>query len=199
MASPSANPIHPAHRQSCLSHLIRKATEIAQLIALAAPSQANAASIAFCTDMRHFLAQACDIGRQRDTGERSFRAALACVPTLYNRLHTLCANPLSHPDAEAFRQRLLDPKRDYDRLFTFLKINRMPPTNNHAEQTLRQPVILRKIVFGSRSAVDAHALAVNFSVLHTVQCQGLAPIPILTSLLINGHQHPDSQIFRDSS
>ncbi len=114
-------------------------------------------------------------------------------------MHVLCAKPIPHPEAESFRLRLLDPKRDYARLFTFLKINRKPPTNNHAEQTLRQPVILRKIIFGSRSELDVQVLAVNFSILHTAKCQGLAPIPILASLLRNGHQHPDSQIFRDSS
>jgi hypothetical protein len=75
----------------------------------------------------------------------------------------------------------------------------MPPTNNHAEQTLRQPVLFRKNIFGSRSALDANVLAINFSILHTAQCQKLAPIPILKSLLLNGHQHPDSQIFRNSS
>ncbi|MDD2707786.1 MAG: transposase, partial [Verrucomicrobiae bacterium] len=37
------------------------------------------------------------------------------------------------------------------RLFTFLEINHLPPTNNYAEQTLRHPVIFRKIIFGNRS------------------------------------------------
>jgi hypothetical protein len=92
-----------------------------------------------------------------------------------------------------------DDYAGYRQLFSFLKINRMPPTNNHAEQTLRQPVLFRKNVFGSRSDLDAQALAINFSILHTAQCQKLAPIPILQSLLLNGHQHPDSQIFRNTS
>jgi len=193
------NAIHAAHRQSCLAHLIRKAKEISELLALNPETQHDLASVSFCETIRNFFANACDLGRQRDTGQISFRAGKAAIPKLYRQLHEICAQQLPHPDAEKFRLRLLDPKRDYHRLFTFLQINRMPPTNNHAEQTLRQPVIFRKIVLGSRSDQDAHALAVNFSILHTTQRQRLAPIPILKSLLINGHLHPDSQIFRNTS
>ncbi len=114
--------------------------------------------------------------------QSTFRAARARIPELYTRLHAIRANPLPHPEAENLRQRVLDPKRDYHRLFTFLKINHMPPTNNHAERTLRQPALFRKNVFGSRSGLDANALAINFSILHTAQCQKLAPIPILTKI-----------------
>ena len=193
------NAIHPAHRQSCLAHLIRKARDIAQLLSLSPATANDARSIAFCTQLREFFADACNLGRKRDAGTLSFRAARARIPNLYARLHAICATTLPHPEAENLRQRVLDPKRDYHQLFTFLQINRMPPTNNHAEQTLRQPVLFRKTVFGSRSDLDAQALAINFSILHTAQCQRLAPIPILKSLLLNGHQHPDSQIFRNSS
>jgi hypothetical protein len=193
------NAIHPAHRQSCLAHLIRKARDIAQLITLLPPSKSNSISIAFCDNLRRFFSQACDLGRQRDIGEISFRAAQAHIPKLYDQLRALCTNPIPHPEAESFRLRLLDPKRDYLRLFTFLDINRMPPTNNHAEQTLRQPVIFRKIIFGSRSPQGAHALSVNLSILHTAQCQHLDPIPILHSLILNGPKHPLSQIFRNTS
>jgi hypothetical protein len=36
-------------------------------------------------------------------------------------------------------------------LFTFLRIPGVPPTNNHAKQSLRKMVIMRKVSFGSRS------------------------------------------------
>jgi len=179
--------------------LIRKAKDIGHLLTLSPATAADTHSSSFCTQLREFFTDACSLGRQRDTGAISFTAARAKISKLYAQLHTICSHPLPHPDAENLRQRVLDPKRDYHQLFTFLKINRMPPTNNHAEQTLRQPVLFRKNIFGSRSALDANVLAINFSILHTAQCQKLAPIPILKSLLLNGHQHPDSQIFRNSS
>lgn len=193
------NAIHPAHRQSCLAHLDRRAKEIAHFIAQLPAPQNDSTSITFCNALRGLFSQACALGRQRDAGDLPILVSKAWIPRLYNQLHTLCANPVPHPDAEAFRIRLLDPKRDYHRLFTFLDINRMPPTNNHAEQSLRLPVIFRKIVFGNRSTQGAHALSVNLSILHTAKRQKLDPIPLLKSLLLNGHQHPQSQLFRNTS
>jgi transposase len=193
------NAIHPQNRQSCLAHLSRKAREILQLIALLPLPQQPAPAIAFCQNLRALFANACQLGRRRDSGQLGFREARARIPLLYQELHALCATPLPFPPAETLRQRLLDPKRDYHRLFTFLEINRMAPTNNHAEQALRWPVIFRKIVFGSRSARGAHAFSVNYSVLHTAQRQNRDPIPLLRSLLLNGPEHPASQIFHDSS
>jgi len=159
------NPIEAKHRQSCLAHLARKAKDIAALITQLPTGQRDAQSLEFCTQSRALFSDACALGAQRDQGEISFSAGVAKIPNLYARLHAVCAQPLKFPDAEAFRQRLLDPKRDYNRLFTFLKINRMPPTNNHAEQSLRQPVLLRKLTFGNRSAIDGHALGGGIGVV----------------------------------
>ena len=58
---------------------------------------------------------------------------------------------------------------DGDNLFTFLEVPGMPPTNNHAEQSLRLPVIFRKITFGSQSLHGAQALAVNLSLAATAK------------------------------
>jgi len=193
------NAIHAAHRQSCLAHLTRRAKEILGLIELLPPKQQPAPALLFCRDLRTLLADACELGRWRDAGKVGYLAARARIPALYDRLHALCARPLPLAEAETLRQRLLDPKRDYHRLFTFLDINRMPPTNNHAEQSLRWPVIFRKIVFGSRSETGAHAFSVNHSLILTAQRQHLDPVPILQSLLLNGHHHPASRIFSDSS
>jgi hypothetical protein len=51
-----------------------------------------------------------------------------------NRFHsvidTICSRKLAEKKAETLRQRLLDPNREYDRLFTFLKYPDVQPTNN---------------------------------------------------------------------
>jgi len=193
------NAIHAQHRQSCLAHLSRRAKEIHQLISLLPAKQQSLSALDFCNHLRKLFSHACDLARQRDTGTLGFRAAQAHIPKLYKKLHALCAKPIPHVEAEKFRLRLLDPQRDYHRIFTFLNINCMPPTNNHAEQSLRLPVIFRKIIFGSRSENGAHAFSINHSVIHTALRQQLDPIPILQSLLLHGHQHPNSKIFRDSS
>lgn len=193
------NAIHPAHRQSCLAHLVRKAKEICQIISLLPTSEDNRRAMDFCTKIRELFSHTCDIARQRDSGKLGFLAALAHKPTLYAKLNALCSKTIPHEEAEKFRQRLLDPQRDYFRLFTFLDINHMPPTNNHAEQSLRWAVIFRKMVFGSRSENGAHTFSVNHSVIQTALRQQREPIPILQALLIHGCQHPQANIFRDSS
>ncbi len=102
---------------------------------------------------------------------------------------------MAEEDAENLRQRLTDPKRDAPNLFTFLKVNGMPPTNNHAEQALRLPVIFRKICFGSRSLTGAQALAVNLSLLTTAKRQGRSPIELFQEILLHGDDTPLSMIY----
>ena len=193
------NLIEPQYRQSCLSHLIRKAREIAQLIGLLPVPQQNPDALVFCQKVKTFFSEVCQIGRHRDQGQISFTAARAKIPSLQRRLDRICHAPLDHPQAENLRQRLLDPERDADRLFTFLRVPRMPPTNNFAERSLRHPVIFRKIIFGNRSDRGAHALAVNLSLLHTARSKHLDPIALLQTLLLDGHRAVAAALFADSS
>jgi transposase len=193
------NVIEAKARQSCLAHLIRKAKEITQLIALLPQSQQCPGDLHFCQQARALLRKACEIGRLREAGRLSFTQAKAKVPSLYAALQRIGKTACHHPEAENFRQRLLDPQRDYRQLFTFLSVNRMPPTNNYAEQTLRHPVIFRKLIFGNRSAFGANALAVNLSILHTLKCQHLDPIPVLETLFLKGHRPLVSTLFNNSA
>ncbi|MBI5418003.1 transposase [Candidatus Poribacteria bacterium] len=66
---------------------------------------------------------------------------------------------------------MLDPKREYHRLFTFLKIKNVPATNNQAEQSLRNIVIFRKICFGTRSPESSYTHSVLPSLLLTAKRQ----------------------------
>jgi transposase len=193
------NAIEPAARQSCLAHLLRKAKEIAQLITLLPQAQQVPGDLRFCHQVCALLARACDLGRRRDTGQLSFTQAKAKIPGLEAARQRLCQIPCHHPEAENLRQRLLDPKRDGQRLFTFLAINRMPPTNNYAEQTLRHPVIFRKLIFGNRSARGAHSLAVNLSLIHTAKCLQRDLIPLLKVTLLSGSVAAADLLFADSS
>jgi len=193
------NPIEPKDRQSCLSHLIRKTKEIEAQIASLPPSRQDPKALRFNTQLRELFRDACHLGKLRDTGAISFTKAKSQIPAFYRRLDLICKKQIPHKESETLRQRLIDPKRDYHRLFTFLRINRMPPTNNYAEQSLRHPVILRKIIFGNRSNLGASALAVNLSILHTAHCKNVDPIAMLQTLLLNGHQALISVLFNNSA
>ena len=93
------------------------------------------------------------------------------------------------------RKRITDPKRDALNLFTFLEVNGMPPTNNHAEQALRLPVIFRKISFGSRSLLGAQSLATNLSLITTAKRQNRKPIDLLKTIILRGSDTPLANLY----
>jgi hypothetical protein len=193
------NLIEPKARQSCLAHLSRAAKEIAQTIRLLPDPLQARGDLRFCDQARTLFSEACAIARRRDLGQLSFTKAKAKRPVLYAALRRICKAPCQHPEAENLRQRLLDPERDHLQLFTFLEVNGMPPTNNYAEQTLRHPVIFRKLIFGNRSDDGAHTLAVNLSVIHTAKCRECEVIPLLKTILLSGHHAAADLLFNNSS
>ncbi|MBT7059259.1 MAG: transposase [Lentisphaerae bacterium] len=75
----------------------------------------------------------------------------------------------------------------------------MPPTNNHAEQSLRLPVIFRKISFGSRSLLGAQAMAVNLSLLTTAKRQDRNPVELFKKLLLHGDNTPCDALYEPDS
>ena len=64
------------------------------------------------------------------------------------------------------------------------------PTNNHAEQSLRLPVIFRKISFGSQSLRGAQALATNLSLLATAKRHGKDPFELIKTVLLKAGDTP---------
>jgi len=149
----------------------------------------------FCNSLSKFFSLCCRIDQRRKNGTVSFSAAKAYIPRLQRTLDTICLIPLADADAENLRNRITDPKRDALNLFVFLKVNSMPPTNNHAEQALRLPVIFRKISFGSRSLRGAQALASNLSLLTTAKRQHRNPVDLLKALLLRGCDTPLAALY----
>lgn len=193
------NPVNPKRRQSCLSHLSNKAKEIIQEIQVLPANLKDKDSLAFCSDARGFLADCCALGQARNTGAISFFAAKARKPRLQRRLIDICKKKLGFDKAENLRQRLIDPDRDANRIFTFLDVNGMQPTNNHAEQSLRLPVIFRKICFGNRSMLGANTLSANLSMLTTAKRQHRNPIAFFQTLLLKGPTAAQPLLFKSPS
>jgi transposase len=189
------NAINPKRRQACLAHLIRKANEIADRIELMPKKKQDLKALRFCNSLSKFFSLCCRIDQRRKKDIVSFTAAKAYIPRLQRTLGTICLLPLADADAENLRKRITDPKRDALNLFTFLEVNGMPPTNNHAEQALRLPVIFRKISFGSRSLQGAQALASNLSLLTTAKRQKKNPVDLLKTLLLRGADTPISDLY----
>ena len=193
------NAINPKRRQACLAHIIRKATEIEQRLELIDADSREETSRIFCNRLAGFFSECCQLAQQRSKGELSFKAALSKRPSLEQELQHLCKSSLKDKEAENLRLRVSDPTRDGSRLFTFLEVNHMPPTNNLAEQALRLPVILRKITFGSRSLLGAQNMAINLSLLNTAKRQERCPINLLKSILLNGSKTSIDELFSPGS
>ncbi|MDZ4199118.1 MAG: transposase, partial [Kiritimatiellia bacterium] len=193
------NAIHAKRRQVCLAHLIRKTKEISERIELMPEKLRDPQALRFCRSLGKLFSICCRIDQRRCRGSISFETARRHIPRLQRVLTAICWQPLQDADAETLRQRVSDPKRDAPYLFTFLETQGVPPTNNHAEQSLRLPVIFRKISFGSRSLNGAQALAVNLSFLATAHRQNRSPIELFRDLLLLGSDTPLSSLYNPAS
>ncbi len=192
------NGVNPIARQSCLAHLIRKAKEIKKQILLCDEKYQDKRAIAFCDDIKNLFKQACQIGQKVKSSNTERNNAGKYKRKLQRRLKKLCKTPFSDKDAENLRDRLSDPKREYNRLFVFLDYPDVEPTNNHAERALRKLVIFRKVCFGTRSAQGSYCHSVLPSLLSTAIRQGKHPINFFHMLFVSNPDTAQAQLYGNS-
>jgi hypothetical protein len=193
------NAVNAKDRQSCLAHLIRKAKEIKKEILFKKPKFQDRQAIRFCDSISKLFKKACEIKHHANDNDRQSGFAEARTRRLYSLLNTMCLTPLSDNNAETFRKRLLDPKKEYERLFTFLKYPDVQPTNNQAEQSLRNMVIFRKICFGTRSADGSRTHSVLPSLVLTAKRQNQHPLKFLQTLFTSATPTAQEALFNNSS
>ena len=193
------NAVNAKKRQSCLAHLIRKAEEIEKEIMLLPVKHRDLRAVGFCRSIAGAFKKACEIGRKLNAGELSYKTGELLARRFYSLIGIICSSPLSCKSAESFRRRILDPKREYNRLFTFLTTPGLAATNNHAEQALRSPVIFRKICFGTRSAAGSRSHSILPSLLLTAQRQDHHPLKFFRTLLTADTATAQAALFNDSS
>lgn len=177
-------------RQSCLAHLLRKAREIGEELALI--PQADTASVRFCKNIKTLFQKACKAtipssARERKTLLSRFRA----------NLDSLCQNPLAFDKAETLRKRFLPASPEYEQIFAFITYNG-PPTNNHAERSLRPLVIFRKVCLGTRSPAGSLNIALFASLSQTAALQGSDSLHVFLQLFQPSPVHAHNAIFRPS-
>ena len=193
------NAVNAKNRQTCLAHIIRKAKEIKQEIVLKKPKFQDKGSIRFCDRIATLFKKTCQLGQKFDTDYVCQNKADAFQLRLYSVLNTICAGTLGDDKAETFRKRLLDPKKEYHRLFTFLKYPEVQPTNNQAEQSIRNMVIFRKICFGTRSTAGSDSHSVLPSLLLTARRQGKHPLAFFRTLFTSDTPTAQAALYNDSS
>lgn len=188
------NAVNASARQTCWAHLKRKAKDIRQEIALNKTANAPAAS-RFCRQLMVFARLCCRLGRWQRSGRLSLKQTRSLVPRLENRLRAFAGQPLDYEAAETLRRRIIIA--DFNRLFTFLTVADVPPTNNQAEQSLRTPVIMRKITFGTRSPEGSRSQSVVPSLMLTAQRQGKSPLRFFYTLFTADGTTTQAALYRN--
>lgn len=192
-ACASYNAVHARDRQTCWSHLARKAQEILQQIELTKPPIHVPKAVAFCRRLKTFASRCCELGRRLRRKQLSPSRARAMIPGLQRQLRQFASQPVEYDAAETLRDRIM--RKDFDKLFTFLRVQGVEPTNNHAERSLRPMVIMRKISFGTRSPAGSQSHSVLLSLLDTARRQGKDRIAFLIALLTQPQAAVRSALF----
>jgi transposase len=192
----SYNGVHPKDRQSCLAHIKTKAKELEAELALLKGQAADPEALQFCQDIQGWVHTACQVHHRLSRGRWRAKAAKRKGQALRQQLRTRCAAPLRYAKAEAFRKRLSGPEQK--RLFTCFRRPNVPPTNNHAERSLRPLVIMRKVVHGTRSDKGLQNHSVLRSLFETARRQGKKPHEFFLALLTQTTAQAQAALYRKS-
>lgn len=169
---------YDAHRarakQKCLAHLTRTARDWQQVV----PRDSQAWQ--FFEDLRGWVTRACRFHRHRHSFTAGkLRAEQAWLRSEQQRLEITAA--IDHDKARTLQGRLRRYRAEW---LTFLDDPRVPPTNNRAEQILRQLVILRKVTFGHRTLAGARRTARLMTVKETAKRHGCRVLDIFYRLSV---------------
>ncbi len=150
-----------AIHQSCVSHLLRRCREMAQL--------ASPGAAAFPLAVKHLLQISLEVRDRHARGELSAPGLRIATGRLEAQLDRRLA-PRYRTPANRRLARHLAHERPW--LFTFLHRPGLAATNHAAERALRGMVIARKVWGGNRSWAGARTQHVLVSVLRTCGQQG---------------------------
>jgi hypothetical protein len=149
---------HP-NRQRCLAHLIRKAIGLSEAV----DEKARKMGDWYLKELRGLIEAMAD---GEDRGKKR--------GPILARLKRACniGTKSDHAKLKSLSGEILN---DWDAVVAFVKNPGLPATNNEAERALRQPVIYRKICFGSRTDEGSRSFAALLSVAETCRRRGSNP------------------------
>ena len=134
---------------------------------------------------------------EKDRPTRTAHQNALLEQVLLAQLEHICRHTLSHPTAETFRKRLLGKEKN--QWFTFLRYSGVSPTNNHAEQSIRQIVIQRKTSFGTRSEQGSRRHSILPSLIQTAKRQGKDIREFIAKLITADTDAAQKALYRNTS
>jgi len=183
--------------QACLAHIRRNAKEIRQEHDLLPQEIKNPTTDRFCENIISLCTDACKTGSDLNKDIIPWEAAADIEKQFNHQLMKICKRPLTFKPAETLRAFLTGPEKHS--LFTFLRHKGVPPTNNHAEQSIRHMVIFRKLSFGTRSQTGIKTHSILPSLLQTARRQGVSPINFFHTLFTSNTLTAKAALYRNSS
>jgi hypothetical protein len=183
--------------QSCLAHITTKAKEIKREHGLLPQDEKDAEIERFSDQVITICTEACETGKKLNSGDIPWKSAKNIEKRMIKQLLSICKKPLGFKPAETLRAYLQGPEKKY--LFTFLRHPGVPPTNNHAEQSLRHMVIFRKICFGTRSENGLKNHSILPSLVQTARRQGVHPRQFLQILITSDTLTAQAALYNNSS
>ena len=157
----------------------------------------DAAVALFCDRVIDLCSRACEAGHNLTSGEVLWKEAVNFERRFIRELTKICKQPHRFKPAETLRTYLIGPGQKH--LFTFLRIPGVPPTNNHAEQSLRHMVIFRKVCFGTRSDNGVKTHSIIPTLVQTARRQGVHPREFLHILHTADTATAQAALFNNSS
>jgi hypothetical protein len=137
------------------------------------------------------------VGQKLQSGDIPWEAATQIEKRSARELSHICHKALRFKTAETLRTYLTGPEQKF--LFTFLRRPGVPPTNNHAEQSLRHLVIFRKVCFGTRSESGRETHSILPSLIQTARRQGNDVRSFLQTLLTAVTATAQAALYSNSS
>lgn len=168
-------------KQKCLAHLKRSARDWQKL------TSPNSLDYAFFRDIQTWVKRGCRF--VRDRAQLTVQQRAKQEAWLRAELGRLQSCPLTHAKAVTLQERI---KKHHDCWLVFLDDERVPPTNNLAERSLRPLVIMRKITFGHRSVAGAQCLARIMTVKETAKRHGRKAIDVFYRM----YTRPPDEVLR---
>ena len=164
-------------KQKCLVHFLRDIKEL-----LDAGLQKHPDAECFLLAVKELIQDAISLHGQHSV--LSVEAYRSGRKDILKRFRELYRNaPLSHHESDNIRKRLIAFKNE---LFTFLKYPIIEPTNNFAEQAIRNAVLLRKLIFGNMTTRGKMNVALAMTIIRTAMQRALSPIEILRDIAVHG-------------
>lgn len=162
-------------KQKCIVHLLRDIRDLLKIESIDEEAKG------FLLKVKTLFKDAIFIHHMHPVlSDAEYRAACKEIRQRFKKLRL---NPeLEHHETDNIRKRLITFK---DELLVFLKYPAVNPTNNFAEQGIRNAVLFRKITFGNMTKRGKRNVSIIMTIIRTAMLRKLNPLAIIQKILLN--------------